>query len=103
MNPISAWPAATDGRYQVYKRNPNKTESFRGAIITAAVNTSEGNPVQTDYERTLRPRSPQDMNWCARPRERPKPTLDICCGTSRSKDTTITIDVPEVAKQKLVM
>jgi len=43
------------------------------------------------------------MNWCARPRERPRPTLDICCGTGRGKDTAITIDVPEVAKQKLVM
>ena len=40
------------------------------------------------------------MNWCTG--QRPKPTLDICCGTAR-RDTTITIDVPEVAKQKLVM
>jgi len=40
------------------------------------------------------------MNWCSG--QRPKPTLDICCGTAR-RDTTITIDVPEVAKQKRVM
>jgi hypothetical protein len=40
------------------------------------------------------------MNWCSKPR--PKPTLDICCGTAR-REHTVTIDVPEVAKQKLIM
>jgi hypothetical protein len=43
------------------------------------------------------------MNWCAI-KPRAKPTLDMtgCCGTAR-RDNTITIDVPEVAKQKLIM
>lgn len=43
------------------------------------------------------------MNWCSKPRERPKlDTLDICCGADR-REHTVTIDVPEVAKQKLIM
>jgi len=40
------------------------------------------------------------MNWCARPRA--KPTIDICCGTTR-KEHTVTIDVPEASRQKLIM
>ena len=41
-----------------------------------------------------------EMQWCARTRERP--TLDICCGSAR-KEHTVTIDVPQASRQKLIM
>ena len=73
------------------------TRNLFKLMVLMNLETTEGDKRRCTFVRG------REMNWCARPRERPKPTLDICCGSSRSKDTTITIDVPEVAKQKLVM